>query len=102
MATEAFFIIDYLLIDRSLVRKVIALKVLDQPWFSDHCPLALNLSCDFKLKNKIDTDNDITPMKNFLWTSVGLCIATKVAIVAIRYVSRYVGHNTIHITIHYL
>ena len=33
--------IDYFLIDISLVRKVIALKVLDHPWFSDHCPLAL-------------------------------------------------------------
>ena len=52
-----------------MVRKVIALKILDQPWFWDHCLLALTLSCDFKLKNQIHTDNDITPIKNFLWTS---------------------------------
>ena len=62
--------VDYFIVQVENYDKVVSMKVLDLPWYSDHCPLSVVMKVGiYNRSSAVDNMNNyITRIKNYKWS----------------------------------
>ena len=59
--------VDYFIIHTDIIDRVLSMRVVDLPWYSDHCPLTVKIGIYNKMSVTENRDTYAEPLKMYKW-----------------------------------